>query len=106
MTNISFEDSISKGKHGIFVSIRVTPSAVKDEVMDYDKWRKRINVNVSQAPENGKANKQLITFFRSLFPDSTSISISAGKHSRDKHITVEGIKIESILEVLKPLLEK
>ena len=104
MTNVSFEDSISEGESGISLSIRVTPSAKNDEVTGYDNWRKRITVNVSQPPESGKANKQLITFFRILFPNSTHICISAGTQSRDKRITLEGITIENLREVLRQLL--
>jgi uncharacterized protein (TIGR00251 family) len=87
------------------VSIRVTASADKDEVTGYDSWRRRICVSISQPPESGKANKQLITFFNSLFQESTRISISAGKKSRDKRITVEGINIETVQEVFHQLFE-
>ena len=106
MTTFSIEDAVFEGKNGIIVSIRVTPSAKKNEATGYDNWRKRINVNVSQSPEDGKANKQLTAFFRSLFPEGTSIRIIAGKKTRDKRLTVEGIGIETVQKVLLRLMDE
>ena len=90
MARRSYIDAISSVKNEVHISIRVNPSRGTDVIRGFDPWRSRIIVDVSEAAAHGKANRKLIAFFTTLFPDSTAVELLSGEKSRDKKICVRG----------------
>jgi len=83
----------------VFVSVRVYPSANKNEVAGFSDgvWL----VRVSAPPVKGKANKELISFLsKVLGVGKSSVSIAQGHTSRSKLIAVDGLTQQEIMKRL------
>jgi uncharacterized protein (TIGR00251 family) len=69
------------------LNLKVTPGASKTEILDVRDGRLR--VRVAAAPEDGKANAALISFFAKLtLCAKNKISVVSGEKSRLKTITL------------------
>ena len=83
----------------VFISLRVHPSAKRNEVAGVHDgvWQ----VRVSAPPVRGKANRELIAFLGEVLGVSkSSLSIVKGETSRNKVIAAEGLTQEQIMERL------
>jgi uncharacterized protein (TIGR00251 family) len=66
-----------------FLDIKVTPGASKNEILDVREGRLRIRI--AAAPEDGKANAELVSFLaRTLDVAKKEITIVRGEKSRLK----------------------
>ena len=106
MSQRSYVEAISEVKDGIHISVRVNPSRDADAIKGFDPWRSRINVDISEAATEGKANRRLISFFTTLFPDSTAVELLSGERSRDKKICIWGIRPAKIISLIGEEIEK
>lgn len=104
MANFSIEDAISEKGSEVHVLVRVTPSSITDAVKGFDRWRGRFKIDISQPPVKGRANKQVISFFRIIFPNSTDVRVKSGETKRDKCVTIEGIALEEARGTFRALL--
>ena len=83
------------------ISVRVHPSAARNEVLGFTGgvWQ----VRVSAPPVKGKANKELISFLSRLLGVSKSrIGIIRGHTTKDKVIAISGLSQEDIMKRLSP----
>ena len=84
------------------ISLRVYPSAARNEVVDFTDgvWR----VRVAAPPVKGKANRELLAFLgKVLGVGKNSLTILKGHTSRSKVIAIDGLSRE---EVRQRLLSK
>ncbi len=83
------------------ISLRVSPGAVRSEVVDFADgvWR----VRVAAPPVKGKANKELIAFLaKGLGVGKGALTIVKGHASRNKVIVIDGLSQGDIMERLLP----
>lgn len=78
----------------IIISIRVTPNAKIQRIIEMDHQDKddnpRLKIYVNAPPENGKANKAVIKLLAKYYHTSPSkISINTGETSRNKTIKIQ-----------------
>ncbi|WP_456473774.1 DUF167 domain-containing protein [Candidatus Pyrohabitans sp.] len=90
-----------RGENGeTLIDIIVSPNARKDELADYDAWRRRIVVRVAARPRGGEANRALLSFFASLFGVSKGdVNIVKGDSSKQKTIRVH-LPRDRVLEAI------
>jgi hypothetical protein len=80
----------SGGDGGITVSLRVTPGARRNEVIDTAGGRLR--VRIAARAVDGKANREMQSFIGELFGVRRSaVTLLRGERSRDKTLWIEGI---------------
>lgn len=85
------EKRISGAVNGIALSVRVTPRARKDEVIQVMEDG-MVKIRLKAPPVGGKANQALIDFLSRLLDTPPSqIEIIAGHKSRNKLVSVIGI---------------
>ena len=68
------------------LKILVRPNASKSEIKSYDKEKQALRVNIKAEPEKGKANKEVIRFFKKLL--KKEISITSGLTSKTKILKI------------------
>lgn len=81
------------------ISVHIHANATKNEITGVSNgvWQ----IRVSAPPVKGKANKELITFLsKVLGVKQSSVSITKGRTSRNKVITIEGLTAEEIAKHL------
>jgi len=72
------------------LAFRVSPGAARSAIVGRHGagWKAR----VAAAPEGGRANAELIRLLASVLDvPERSVTIAAGRHSREKTVTVDGI---------------
>ncbi len=81
------------------ISVRVQPSASKNEVVDF--VGDVLRIKVAAPPVRDKANKELLAFLSHVLGVSKSqISVIKGHTSRNKIIAIEGLTGEDIIKKL------
>ncbi|ENN96710.1 hypothetical protein J422_00671 [Methanocaldococcus villosus KIN24-T80] len=95
---------IRECKDGVIVDIEVQPNANKNEIFGINEWRKRVMVKIKAPPVEGKANKEIIKFFRKLF--NSDIEILSGTTSSKKSVLIKGVKKEDVERVIKCSYQK
>ena len=83
--------------------VHVIPKAAKNQVIGWekdpagDRWLK---VRVAATPEDGKANKELLSFLgKQLGVPAKQLSISSGEGSRYKRVKIQAdIPLDALLE--------
>ncbi|WNY28946.1 hypothetical protein MmiEs2_11590 [Methanimicrococcus stummii] len=102
---MSFEEALREKNGAVFIDLEVTPgSKVILVPSGYNEWRKRIEIKITQAPQKGKANEQIIEEIAKLFNVSNSlVSIENGMTSSKKTVKIEGAVLS---EIKKRLGEK
>ena len=100
MNNRKFE--ITDAKRGAAFTVRVVTRAQRNEIVGVQEDRS-LKIRLTASPAEGQANEALIKFLaeRLGVPES-AIEIVAGKESRDKWISVEGISTTDVEERLQP----
>ena len=106
MPEFSLGDAISGDDDGVRILIRVTPSSRTDAVKGFDRWRGRVRIDISAPPVKGKANNQIISFFRKLFPECTGVRIESGGTARDKCVGLDGVGIREAHDILEVFLSE
>ncbi len=91
-----------QGKEGVFIDIHVVPGS-KKESTDYDEYTKRLRLKIKAPAVDGKANREVLSVFSSLFGDSEIVS---GVTSRKKTILVRKAGLQAVLEGLEGLVGK
>jgi uncharacterized protein len=100
VNNRKFE--ITDAKRGAAFTVRVVTRAQRNEIVGVQEDRS-LKIRLTASPAEGQANEALIKFLaeRLGVPES-AIEIVAGKESRDKWISVEGISTTDVEERLQP----
>jgi len=68
------------------VKVIVRPNSPKTEIIAYDKARDAWRIRVAAPPENNRANKEIIKFFRKRF--KKKVEIISGFSSRNKVLQI------------------
>jgi uncharacterized protein (TIGR00251 family) len=81
------------------ISVRVTPNAIRNEVVSFDEGTLRIIITAP--PLKGKANHELVDFL-SQWLDLVrgEVAITRGHTSRDKIVAIYGLSQEKALKLL------
>ena len=83
------------------ISLRVYPDAARSQIVGFSGGILR--VKVAAPPVKGKANKELIAFLSQLLGiGKSSLAILKGHASRNKVITIDGLRQEAIKKRLSP----
>ncbi len=93
------DDAVRESKDGVLIDLTVSPNAKKTEMVGYNEWRKTIEVRVKSPPKGGKANAELIEFFRRIF--GCNVEIVRGQTSTHKTILIKGLNKNEVLEILR-----
>ncbi|MBP2030072.1 uncharacterized protein (TIGR00251 family) [Methanohalophilus levihalophilus] len=98
-----FSDAIRENDTGITIDFEVTPGSKTLCIPgEYNEWRKRIEVKLTEKAQKGKANLQLIQSLSEILGIPTSsISIAAGMKNSQKTVNVEGISKIKAVEYLE-----
>jgi uncharacterized protein (TIGR00251 family) len=81
------------------ITVRVHPSAHKNEILDFADGVLR--VKVAAPPVRDKANKELIAFLSQVLDvNKNNLSILKGYTSRNKIIAIEGLSREEVMKRL------
>ena len=101
--NENFSEALIEKENGTLIKIEVIPNSSKSEIFTFNEWRKCIIVKIKEPAQKGKANKEIIQLFSSIFGIS-EISIISGQKSRNKTILVN-MKTEEIIIKLNKVLK-
>jgi len=98
----NFTEAIRQYDDGVILALFVTPNAgLTIFPAGYNNWRKRIEIKVTSAAKDNKANKEVIktvaTFFQT---NEKNVSIVQGDKSREKNIVIKHISAEEIIHKL------
>ncbi|MDV0444831.1 hypothetical protein MmiAt1_03740 [Methanimicrococcus sp. At1] len=104
---MSFEEALREKDGAVLIDLEVTPGSKVIQVPSgYNEWRKRIEVKITQAPQKGKANEQIIEEIAALFNVSTSsVSIENGMTSSKKTVRIERVDFSEIKKILEEKLK-
>ncbi len=73
------------------IKVIVKPNSAKNEILEYDEEKKAYKVAIKAAPEKGKANMELIKFFKKL--TKKEVEIISGSRSRKKVLLLKKQKL-------------
>ena len=96
------EKIIKESKDGVLIDIDVQANAKKNEITGINEWRKRLAIKVKAPATEGKANKEIIKFFKEIF--KKDVEIVAGKLNPQKTILIKDIKKDEVVKILKNLI--
>ncbi len=86
---------------GVIIELNISPGAKKTAIHGYNQWRKRIEIRLSEKPQKGKANAELIYFLSTLFDvQAMDIQIISGSTNSKKSVLIMHARIEDILRIL------
>ncbi|XRO74768.1 DUF167 domain-containing protein [Methanocaldococcus sp. 28A] len=95
------EKIVKESKDGVLIDIDVQAGAKKNEITGINEWRKRLAIKIKAPATEGKANKEIIKFFKDIF--KKDVEIVTGKLNPQKTILIKGIKKDDVVEILKKL---
>lgn len=80
---------------GMAMFVKVVPGAAQTKIMGV--LGNRLKIRVAAQPEDGKANRELITFLADLLGIPTSaISITFGHTFPEKNLLIQGVDIDRL----------
>ncbi len=68
------------------LKVMVRSSAPKNEIIGFNKEKQALKVNIKAPPENNKANKEVINFFRKLL--KKKVAIAKGLKTKEKILKI------------------
>ncbi len=85
----------------MILEVKITPNSSKNEIL---RWEgNRLVIKIRGVPEKGKVNENLMEFLSKILKVSKSqIKIIAGQTSRLKKLSIQGISLEQIEELMRP----
>ncbi|MCE8422373.1 MAG: YggU family protein [Candidatus Methanoperedens sp.] len=96
------EDAVKETGDGVILDLEISPGSKETSVRGYNRWRRRIEIKLSERAQKGKANEQLISFLSELFDvHSRNVEIMTGMTNSKKTVKISGKKASDILTVLK-----
>lgn len=94
---------IEEGPNGISFTVKVHPKARRDGISGI--LGDSIKLDITAAPEGGRANDACIGFFATLLKvPRSSITIAAGISNRNKVIRVAGVTAAAVQEAIEAVL--
>jgi len=80
------------------IDILVSPRSNRSGIEGFDEWRKRIILRVKAPPLDGRANKEVESYFKDI--TGCRSSVTAGMTSHQKTVTITGDPV-SIIESIE-----
>lgn len=101
-----FEEALREKGGAVFIDVEVTPGAKVLQVPSgYNEWRKRIEIKITQAPQKGKANAQIVEEIAALLNIPPSrVFVENGFTSSKKTVRVEGMTLPEVQKRLETKL--
>lgn len=84
----------------MILEVKITPNSSKNEIL---RWEgNRLVIKIRGVPEKGKVNENLMEFLsKTLKVSKSQIKIIAGQTSRLKKLSIQGISLEQIEELIR-----
>jgi uncharacterized protein (TIGR00251 family) len=93
---------IRETKEGIILNVRVIPRSSKSGLAGFH--GNALKIKITSPPVEGKANEECIRFFADLFDiPIRNIAITGGATSRNKRISITGIKKSTAESIISKL---
>jgi hypothetical protein len=73
---------------GVEVDVLVSPRSNRSGLEGFDEWRKRVILRVRSPPLDGRANKEVESYFREI--TRCKSKVTAGLTSHQKTVTITG----------------
>lgn len=104
---IDLTNAVVDNGDGVTVGFVVSASSKGTQVPSgYNSWRKAIEAKLSEPPEKGRANQQLIEHLAELLDVNISdINILSGSKSGRKTVRIIGISKKRVIDVFHAVFE-
>ena len=84
------------------LDILVSPRSNRSGLEGFDEWRKRAILRVKSPPLDGRANKEVESYFKDI--TGCKSSVTAGQTSHQKTVTIAGDP-KAIIEALEKAMQ-
>lgn len=90
-----------KSNHKTYIDVTVSTNKPKNSFKGYNKWRKRIRIDIKEEAKQNKANKELKKFLSNFFSiPQKKITITKGTTENQKTIALGDINKKRVLSRL------
>lgn len=98
---------LKKHGYGIKINLFVTPNSEKCKFpAGFNKWRKRIEINVCAGAKNNLANLEVVKIISEFFNKPTkNVCILTGNKSREKTVLIKDISDNTAIKKLRESLD-
>ena len=102
---MNFEDAVFEAKNGVLIKVEVIQGAKSLGISGYNKWRKSIQVKLTEYAHQGKANQQLLRYLSAVFRKSVrEVKLVSGITSSRKLILLQDIDSEEVKVILRNII--
>jgi uncharacterized protein (TIGR00251 family) len=102
---MNFECALSSTKNGVLMNIEVTQGTHFLGISGYSKWRKSIQIKLTEYARRGRANEQLLRYLSGVFKKSIrDVKLVSGVTSSKKLILLKNIDIEEVKAALAKII--
>ncbi len=102
---MNFECALSNVKNGVLMNIEVTQGTHSLGISGCNKWRKSIQIKLTEYAQRGKANEQLLRYLSGVFKKSIrDVQLVSGATRSKKIILLKNIDIEEVKAVLSKII--
>ena len=91
-------EAVEESKEGCIIHLKVRMGKRNVFPAGIDKWRKRVEIEINEKPEGGRANQAILQIMRRFFKSNAEIVY--GRKSREKGIFI-GERKEKIIEMIE-----
>ena len=86
---------------GIEIDVLVSPRSNRSGLESFDEWRKRVILRVKSPPLDGRANKEVESYFKDV--TGCRSKVTSGMTSHQKTVTISGDPSEIIASLEKEM---
>jgi uncharacterized protein (TIGR00251 family) len=98
-----FRDAIKPHPHGLTIQFDVAPGSSELKVPSgFNPWRKALEARLTEEPNKGKANRQLVEeLARIMGVSERNVEVLSGHKNVRKVLLVTGVDLEAAISCLK-----
>ena len=86
----------------VLLEIEVQPGSSRQGIVGFNQWRGKLQVAVKAEAQQGKANIAVCNVISSLL--KAEVKVISGHSSRQKKVSIEGLKTPEIIQRLEELI--
>ena len=86
----------------VLLEIEVQPGSSRQGIVGFNQWRGRLQVAVKAEAQQGKANIAVCKVISTLL--KAEVKVISGHTSRQKQVSIEGLKTPEIIQRLEGLI--
>ena len=86
----------------VLLEIEVQPGSSRQGIVGFNQWRGRLQVAVKAEAQQGKANIAVCNVISALL--KAEVKVISGHTSRQKKVSIEGLKTPEIIQRLEELI--